>query len=207
MGADDGYIAEGTQLTQWDGTGFADVGKVVDLEGKPRRVRRLTGRTRNDQRDPYTHEPAGPAPLDREGTEQAGSDRCPDPGVFGAVGSAAGVDAVDELIADGGRLVADLRGGAAGAGVHEINLASSSDSLAVVSRMQSSSKVASCWLKLSTSRSATSFSGAATSAVASRIAAAGGEEEPTASAPRRVFVIVCSLSLVVRGYAGVSCRG
>ena len=33
MGADDGYIAEGTQLTQWDGTGFVDVGEVVDLEG------------------------------------------------------------------------------------------------------------------------------------------------------------------------------
>ena len=33
MGPDDGYIAEGTQLTQWDGTGFVDVGSVVDLEG------------------------------------------------------------------------------------------------------------------------------------------------------------------------------
>ncbi len=33
MGPDDGYIAEGTQLTQWDGSGFTDVGKVVDLEG------------------------------------------------------------------------------------------------------------------------------------------------------------------------------
>ena len=27
MGLDDGYIAEGTQLTQWDGTGFVDVGE------------------------------------------------------------------------------------------------------------------------------------------------------------------------------------
>jgi hypothetical protein len=33
MNAADGYIAEGTQLTQWDGTGFTDVGEVVDLEG------------------------------------------------------------------------------------------------------------------------------------------------------------------------------
>jgi branched-chain amino acid transport system substrate-binding protein len=32
MDATDGYIAEGTQITQWTGTGFADVGEVVDLE-------------------------------------------------------------------------------------------------------------------------------------------------------------------------------
>ncbi len=33
MGPDDGFIAEGTQLTAWNGTGFDDVGEVVNLEG------------------------------------------------------------------------------------------------------------------------------------------------------------------------------
>ena len=33
MDATDGFIAEGTQLTAWNGTGFDDVGEVVNLEG------------------------------------------------------------------------------------------------------------------------------------------------------------------------------